>query len=546
MIRPMGKLTSHTAPSAENTLSLAWVMAGVVLFATALGAPLAVVQLQDGEGLQIAEDSEGPIGKPVATASREARIPGGSGLDHEPLAALLDQGEIVPGVGIGPVLLDTDIRDVLVQVEEPSTLSYALGDTGLLGTHTLTGEDFNLTIAAEPGLGLINAVTLSAKDCAALRHFQPRIDGLPATQDGLSLGSHASRVRRTLGAPHAQTPASGRPPQVEHSYPGLRLRYCAQDMIVSGIKVERLPPAPLVASVGHMPATADTLIAAVGSTATESDAPSTNTARTTVILSATPLANASTTTPEITLQPRSSEPALAEPEALLAMNGSAFTAGDAFSAPRQPRDVSVFARTAAPSEMVLAVVRASVADEANAEFQGVDEFVTSQAQATEADLELSRSARGQIQRRLEIIGYDPKGVDGIFGPNTRDGIAALQSDRGMPATGFLDSDLIAMIEEESQPKFLAWEKRLRAAQAAKLAAAKRRKKARALAAAKARSRQTTVVAARVPTARNAPECARDKSGKIISNQSWSCDVTVLEEGLDGLQSTVSALFSGQS
>ena len=432
----MRNVTVGSSRTSENTLSLAWVMTGVVLFATALGAPLAVVQLQGDGGWQSAEQSEASAGKPVATASREAQVPSGPTPIDEPLTALLGQGEIVPGVGIGPVLLDTEIRDVLALVEEPSTLSYALSEAGLEANHQLSGADFNLTVAADPGLGLINAVTLSAPDCASLRDFQPREEGLPATEEGLSLGSHVSRVRQTLGAPHAQSPAEGEPPRVEHSYPGIRLSYCAQDMVVSGISVERLPPAPLLAPTDQDRPAPEPMIAALHDGTTLSGAPARRPTATPEAPQAAPLYGGPVSVPQIRTQPTVGEPAIEEPAALLAMNGGAFTAGDAFSAPRQPRDGRIFARAAVPPELVLAVVRASVAEETNAEFQGVTEFVANQAEETEADLRLTRLARGRIQRRLELIGYDPKGVDGIFGPNTREGIAALQTDGAWPQPVF--------------------------------------------------------------------------------------------------------------
>jgi hypothetical protein len=48
------------------------------------------------------------------------------------------------------------------------------------------------------------------------------------------------------------------------------------------------------------------------------------------------------------------------------------------------------------------------------------------ARDTEAALGLSRNARRQIQRHLSLLGYDTRGVDGIFGRGTRAAVTAWQ------------------------------------------------------------------------------------------------------------------------
>ncbi|MEM1298905.1 MAG: peptidoglycan-binding domain-containing protein [Pseudomonadota bacterium] len=509
------------------------------MFATALGAPIAVFHLQDNDTQVVAEAQIGAPGKAVTTALREAPKPGGAPeASDQPLATLLSEGTIVPGVGIGSVMLDTDVQEVLQKIQEPSQLTYAYMDTGVEGRHDVLGPDFRLTITADSDLGQINAVALSTLDCAGLRTFQPRQNGLPATSEGLSLGSHVSRVRTTLGAPDSQSPVSaGRQPRVEHSYPGLRLSYCAQDMLVGGIKIERLPPAPLIASAGvpdpaiETPDLTDVLIASV-----EHQGQQARTSAEMAALEPSRLAPAALPDPVevpagLSTKPELADPLATEPTALLAMNGSAFTAGDAFSLSREKRESGIIARSSPPSAMFLAAARATVAEEARDEFEGVGEFLLANAESSEEALSLSRTGRGTIQRRLQLIGYDPKGVDGIFGPNTRKMISALQLDEGLPTTGFLDEGLMAMIENRSAPAFGQWEKRVRIAQAkARRAAARRAAEERA---------KRDIVIARVPAPRNAPECARDQSGTIISNQSFQCDVTVLEESLNNL-------FSGQS
>ncbi|MGR3837925.1 MAG: peptidoglycan-binding domain-containing protein [Cognatishimia sp.] len=65
----------------------------------------------------------------------------------------------------------------------------------------------------------------------------------------------------------------------------------------------------------------------------------------------------------------------------------------------------------------------------------------------ETDLRLNRSRRQEIQRSLALLGYDPRGIDGVFGPATRRAIAAWQSDNRLEAHGFLDRDQLFLLQE---------------------------------------------------------------------------------------------------
>jgi len=70
---------------------------------------------------------------------------------------------------------------------------------------------------------------------------------------------------------------------------------------------------------------------------------------------------------------------------------------------------------------------------------------TPQARAERAEqaLDLSRAARRDIQRNLTLLGFDTRGVDGIFGRGTRSAVSAWQKDRGAVETGFLDGAQIS-------------------------------------------------------------------------------------------------------
>lgn len=67
--------------------------------------------------------------------------------------------------------------------------------------------------------------------------------------------------------------------------------------------------------------------------------------------------------------------------------------------------------------------------------------------AAEQALGLNRDRRRSIQRDLALLGYDPRGVDGVFGPATRRAIAAWQSDQGLETHGYLDRDQLSFMQE---------------------------------------------------------------------------------------------------
>ncbi|WP_022961314.1 lytic murein transglycosylase [Halopseudomonas pelagia] len=58
------------------------------------------------------------------------------------------------------------------------------------------------------------------------------------------------------------------------------------------------------------------------------------------------------------------------------------------------------------------------------------------------DKPLSRTERLELQERLEAGGFEPGGIDGIIGANTRKAIRRLQLAIGTPADGYPDHDLL--------------------------------------------------------------------------------------------------------
>ena len=75
---------------------------------------------------------------------------------------------------------------------------------------------------------------------------------------------------------------------------------------------------------------------------------------------------------------------------------------------------------------------------------------------TEAALALDKAGRISVQRRLNLLGYDTRGVDGVFGPGTRAGITQWQYKNGMPATGYLAADQLAVLNTTSEALYVSW------------------------------------------------------------------------------------------
>lgn len=61
----------------------------------------------------------------------------------------------------------------------------------------------------------------------------------------------------------------------------------------------------------------------------------------------------------------------------------------------------------------------------------------------------NRNRAATIQTALAKLGFDPKGIDGVIGSNTRAAIRAYQSDRREPRTGILTSAQFAALIKEA-------------------------------------------------------------------------------------------------
>ncbi len=89
---------------------------------------------------------------------------------------------------------------------------------------------------------------------------------------------------------------------------------------------------------------------------------------------------------------------------------------------------------------------------ARAAIDGAALNVEAQAQAAEAALGLDRTDRRDIQRNLSLLGYNPRGIDGIFGAGSRSALKAWQQANGYDATGYLTAQQIRALASAAKTK----------------------------------------------------------------------------------------------
>ena len=84
---------------------------------------------------------------------------------------------------------------------------------------------------------------------------------------------------------------------------------------------------------------------------------------------------------------------------------------------------------------------------ANLELAG-SRFVAQTPEQVEAALGLSRGERRNIQQDLTDLGFDTRGVDGLFGNGTRTAIAEWQRRERLTRTGYLNADQVARLRQQ--------------------------------------------------------------------------------------------------
>jgi peptidoglycan hydrolase-like protein with peptidoglycan-binding domain len=70
------------------------------------------------------------------------------------------------------------------------------------------------------------------------------------------------------------------------------------------------------------------------------------------------------------------------------------------------------------------------------------------AEAIEAALQLDRCARRSVQRDLELLGFEPGAIDGLFGRGTRASLRRWQAANGLEATGYLTGAALVRLRDQ--------------------------------------------------------------------------------------------------
>ena len=76
--------------------------------------------------------------------------------------------------------------------------------------------------------------------------------------------------------------------------------------------------------------------------------------------------------------------------------------------------------------------------------------------AAEKSLGLGRPEIAELQLRLKLSGYDPKGIDGVAGRGMRKAITDWQTDRMLPPSGFVDVRQLEKLRTETADAFSVW------------------------------------------------------------------------------------------
>jgi peptidoglycan hydrolase-like protein with peptidoglycan-binding domain len=67
----------------------------------------------------------------------------------------------------------------------------------------------------------------------------------------------------------------------------------------------------------------------------------------------------------------------------------------------------------------------------------------------EAALGLGHAQRREVQESLSLLGHDPRGIDGMFGPGTRTAIRLWQRANNLAETGYLTGEQAALLQSQS-------------------------------------------------------------------------------------------------
>jgi serine/threonine protein kinase len=138
-------------------------------------------------------------------------------------------------------------------------------------------------------------------------------------------------------------------------------------------------------------------------------------------------------------------------------------ADEAAASERQAAEVRRLADEAAASERLQREQAAAKAAEERQARAQADREARANAEPAEAELRLTNRDRQKLQVALTSLGFDAGGIDGAFGPRSREMIAAWQSKRDDPSTGFVTASQKAALLSEGAPAIARWEEAQRRA-----------------------------------------------------------------------------------
>ena len=124
----MAKTGSRTV----NDISLGWALAGGLMFAAAIAAPIGVLSVS--KTLRTDEGSQAP--SKVAEAESTARDAADAIKLDRPLQEQLASAVIEPGVGIGPIVLGAPVSGILDQLSNRFQVHFSHDGLGILKHHS--------------------------------------------------------------------------------------------------------------------------------------------------------------------------------------------------------------------------------------------------------------------------------------------------------------------------------------------------------------------------------------------------------------------------
>ena len=68
----------------------------------------------------------------------------------------------------------------------------------------------------------------------------------------------------------------------------------------------------------------------------------------------------------------------------------------------------------------------------------------------ELDLALTRNDRRRVQEQLSLLGFNPRGIDGLFGPGSRAAIKRFQAQTGLDGDGFMNPETLLRLRKRAE------------------------------------------------------------------------------------------------